>query len=471
MKVLLIQPKTYALGFTDLIMGEPLGLEMIGGALQNNHDVRIFDLRINNSLHHELLSFKPDICGISCSYTIDYHPTMELIKHIKEILPRSFIVVGGLHASMNYQDFLSNRIGAVVIGEGEQTFKDLVDCMRKKGDLSFLPGLAINWEGRQIITHPRAVQENLDSLPFPLRNLKKNRYYHLGFQKPAALVETSRGCVYRCSFCAVWQFYNGTYRVKTPERVVQELMRINEPYIFFVDDNFLANIHRAERIANLIRENCIKKTYSFQARSDTIVRHPDIIKLWKEIGLCTIFIGFEKVEDEGLEDLNKKNTVENNDKALRLLKDLDINVWASFIVNPDYERKDFKKLKDYIITRKIKTPTFSIFTPLPGTELFRQLKEKLISQDYRLFDIAHTVLPTKLPIKEFYEEFCSLYKLPYSRLKLIWEGLKVWFSRKFSLLHLLSVARSVKKLADPKSYLVAHEKIQNNRESFIKKVI
>lgn len=456
MKILLIQPKNEAIGFTNLILCEPLGLEMIGGALKG-HRIKIIDLRLRSNLLPILSTFKPDLCGISCSYTIDYPSTLKVAQIIKSLLPKSFIVVGGHHASLNYQDFaLKKEIDAVVIGEGEQTFKELVDCLEMDGNLREIPGLAINQDGNQFLTSPRFLQKNLDHLPFPLKEGLERNLYHLGFQRPTALMETSRGCPYQCTFCGVWQFYQRSYRHKTPERVVEELNRIREPFVLFIDDNFLIDIKRAEKIAQFIKAQKIHKTYTFQARSDTIVKYPEIVKLWREIGLRNVFIGFEKVEDEELKTLHKNNLIENNDKALKILQTLGIDVWASFIIDPGYEYKDFKRLKDYIINRKIRTPTFSVLTPLPGTALFHQLKEKLISEDLKLFDIAHAVLPTKLPLQEFYKEFCSLYQLPYSKYQLILEGFWAWISRGFSLSHLLEMLRSAKQLSDPRYLLKAH---------------
>jgi radical SAM superfamily enzyme YgiQ (UPF0313 family) len=248
--------------------------------------------------------------------------------------------------------------------------------------------------------------------------------------------------------------------------VVEELAKVREPFILFVDDNFLVNVQRAEKLANLIRSEGIKKTYTFQARSDSIVKHPDIVKLWRDIGLRTVFVGFEKIEDEGLRALHKNNFVENNDRALKILEPLGIDVWAAFIVDPDYDLEDFRRLKDYILNRGIKTPTFSVLTPLPGTELFRELREKLTTKNCNLFDVAHAVLPTRLPLKEFYQEFCSLYQLPYSRYQLIREGIGAWLSRGFPLSHLFNMVRAAKKLSDPQCYLRAHGSHSNLGESY-----
>jgi radical SAM superfamily enzyme YgiQ (UPF0313 family) len=120
--------------------------------------------------------------------------------------------------------------------------------------------------------------------------------------------------------------------------------------------------------------------------------------------------------------------VKNNTASLSILKGLNIDVWTSFIVDPGFREEDFQRLKDYIIKNQIKTPTFTVLTPLPGTELFEGFKERLTTRDYNLYDVAHAVLPTRLPLKRFYTEFCSLYKVPYSRYQLIWEGFMAWLS-------------------------------------------
>ena len=461
-KVLLIKPQSDAIGFTDMVLGEPLGLEMVAGALRD-HDVRILDLRLLNDLPSVLSSFKPDLCGISCSYTIDTYPALSIAQKIKKFIPNVFVFIGGHHASLNPGDFATNAVDAVVIGEGEQTSRELVEGFEKKGDLKRIAGLVLNGGNGQIHTPTRPLVKDLDSLPFPQRNKKAKDGYHLGFQTPFAMLETSRGCIYRCAFCSVWQFYRRRYREKSPERVIEELKGIKKPYIFFVDDNFLVDVPRAKKIANMIKDEGIKKTYTFQARSDTIAKHPETIRLWKDIGLKGVFIGFEKIDDEGLRSIHKNNKAENNEKALKLLKDLNLVIYAAFIIDPDYGREDFQKLKEYITSHKIKNPSFSILTPLPGTELFYKLRDKILTEDYNLYDIAHAVLPTKLPLQDFYEEFCSLYWLPYSKYQLILEGFGAWLRRRFSLPTLFTMMFSARRLANPKSYLIAHNNLNNHQ--------
>jgi radical SAM superfamily enzyme YgiQ (UPF0313 family) len=437
-----------------MIFCEPLGLEMVAGALKD-HQVRLLDMRLENDLHKILQSFQPDLCGISCSYTIDVSSSLRIAKELKGNGKGPFVVVGGHHATMMPKDFFKEEIDAVVVGEGEGAMRDLVEGVEKGRDLKEVPGLFIKNGDGFAFTGARDLVEDLDTLPFPDHGAiqKYRRHYHMGFQKPLALVETARGCPYRCNFCSVWIFYQGHCRMKSPERVVSELMHLEERKILFTDDNFLIDISRVEEIVRLLKKRNIKKRFTFQARSDTIVRHPDLVAELKEVGLGGVFIGFEKIRDDALASIDKKNSVENNEKALEILRSLGIDVWASFIVDPDDEKEDFERLRQYVIDHRIETPTFSVLTPLPGTHLYEEKEEKLTTKDYDLFDIAHAVVSTRLPLKEFYEEYAKLWDTPYSKYQLIWEGFRALLKGRFTLPQLMRMLRSAQKLSDPSFYL------------------
>jgi radical SAM superfamily enzyme YgiQ (UPF0313 family) len=241
--------------------------------------------------------------------------------------------------------------------------------------------------------------------------------------------------------------------MKSPERVISELIKLGERKVLFTDDNFLISVSRAEEIAKLLKRSKMKKQFTFQARSDTIVHHPDLLAQWKEVGLRGVFIGFEKIEDEALASIDKRNSVKNNEVALEILRSLGIDVWASFIVGPNYEKEDFEHLRQYIIDHRIKTPTFSVLTPLPGTHLFKEKEEELTTKDYDLYDIAHAVLPTKLVLEEFYKEYAGLWDTPYSKYELIWEGFKALLKGNFTMPQLMRMLWSARKLSDPSFYL------------------
>jgi radical SAM superfamily enzyme YgiQ (UPF0313 family) len=227
--------------------------------------------------------------------------------------------------------------------------------------------------------------------------------------KPLASIRTSKGCPYRCSFCAQWKLAGGRYLRRKPEKVVEELGAIDEEFVFFADDESLVDAARMQALAERIREAGIKKRYFLYGRSDTIARHPELVELWRSIGLERVFVGFEFFRDEDLAYIRKGSTSSDSEKAARVLADLGIEVYASFIVRPEFKREDFAAFGPYCRKLKLRYATFAVLTPLPGTDLYEEVKGRLITRNYDLVDFIHTLLPTALPLKEFYEELYRLY--------------------------------------------------------------
>ncbi|HSR09972.1 MAG TPA: radical SAM protein, partial [Thermodesulfobacteriota bacterium] len=424
------------------------------------HQIRILDLRLENELDKVLREFKPEFCGINCSFTIDVYQTREIAAAIKAWNPMVPVFVGGHHASLSPEDFYSPSVDGVVVGEGEIAIRDLVRAVEKGEDWKRIPGLVLNRREGPEYTPERPLTENLDEFPLPARHLtpEYRRHYHLGFQKPFSIMETARGCAYRCEFCSVWKFFNGKCRMKSPERVIEEVRTIGEKYIFLADDNFLMSVPRARRIAEMLIEGRIRKHFTFQGRSDAIVKHPDIIPLLRRAGFWKVFIGFEKIDEEALGKLNKHNSVQNNEEALKILRAHGMEVIAAFIIDPSFQKQDFARLRQYILDRKLYSPSLTILTPLPGTDLFARVKEKLVTTNYELFDYVHAVLPTKLKLPDFYQEFTELYKAGYAWSQIGWEGAAAILRATFSISHLVAMKQAAWASVDPTKYLAGHER-------------
>jgi len=233
---------------------------------------------------------------------------------------------------------------------------------------------------------------------------------------------------------------------------------IREKYIFLADDNFLLSVPRAKRIAELLIENRVRKRFSFQARSDAIVEHPEVIPLLRQAGFWKVFIGFEKIDEEAMGPLNKHNSVRNNEEALKILRAHGMEIIAAFIIDPSFQVKDFRRLRQYILDRKLYSPSLTILTPLPGTELFARVKEKLVTTNYELFDYVHAVLPTKLKLPDFYNEFTELYKAGYAWSQIGWEGVAAILRNTFSLSHLIAMKRAAWASVEPLNYLAGHDR-------------
>ena len=128
----------------------------------------------------------------------------------------------------------------------------------------------------------------------------------------------------------------------------------------------------------------IKKTFKLVGRTDVVVKNPDLIEKWKEIGLKMVVFGLEAIKDEGLKKLNKKNTVETNNEAIRILHNNDINVIGQLIISPESTKEDFKELEEYVERMNLRHPIFSVLTPLPETDLYYQKKDQLLTENYEV---------------------------------------------------------------------------------------
>jgi radical SAM superfamily enzyme YgiQ (UPF0313 family) len=186
-------------------------------------------------------------------------------------------------------------------------------------------------------------------------------------------------------------------------------MGIAEPFVFFADDESLIDTARMQRMAELIRAAGIHKRYFLYGRADTIARSPALLASWREIGLERVFVGFEFTREEDLLGIRKGSTLSDNETAARILNDLGIEIYASFIVRPDFTREDFAAFAPYCQKLGLRFASFAVLTPLPGTDLMAEVENQLITRNYDFFDFIHTLLPTTLPLDEFFEQLYVLY--------------------------------------------------------------
>jgi len=470
MRVLLVQPRQRARagfrgGFRSMAVVEPLGLEIVAAALQGDCDVKLVDLMPGVDLDRVVSRFAPDLCGVSCSFTVDVAESLRIAAAVKTLRPQTFVFVGGHHASLNPSDFARPVVDAVVVGEGESSAPELVRALASGEDPLSVAGLVINTPAGQTPTGSRPLIADLDMVPFAARSHTHplRRKYHLGVRGPIASLETSRGCPYRCTFCSVWRFHQGRVRFKSAARVVDEIESIESRNVFVTDDNFLASIPRAEAIADLLLQRGVKKRFIYQARTDSIARHPETVAKLREAGFATVFLGLEKIDPEGMESVHKANTVESNEKSLAILKKVGVNIFGTLIVDPGYEEGDFHRLREYVRRHAIPNAWFTVLTPLPGTALFEQVQELLTTRDWDMYDLAHAVLPTKLSLERFYREYARLYAAVYSPWVLVRRAWEALFDRRGrNVGDLPSPALIWKSLAslrcmtDPREYLLAH---------------
>lgn len=412
MKILLIEPakSPLSIGGEDLYLFESLALEYIAAGVARHHDVRILDMRLDKDLQGTFEDFRPDVVGIT-SYTVHVNIVRTIAGLIKIWNPQVLVVVGGHHATVAPEDFVSLHIDLIVMGEGVFAFREIVDRFREGRDFDRIPGVAFSRGENLIIGAPPAEVE-LDAMPLPERSLtaEYRKHYYADWMKPLASLRTSKGCPHKCSFCAMWKISKGQYLTRSPEGILDELSAIKEKYVFFADDESLLDTERMAELARLIKAAGIRKRYYLYGRSDTIARNPELLAQWKEIGLERVFVGLEFFKAEDLKFVRKSSTLDDNREAVRILHDLEIDEHASLIVKPEFTRDDFRALRQYCLDLELGYAGCAILTPLPGTDLYDDVKDRMLTQNYDYFDFIHTVLPTRLPLREFYEEYYLLLR-------------------------------------------------------------
>ena len=424
MKILLIEPPVSPFDVPTKIfeMPPPYHLEVLAGRLVSNHDVHILDMRIDEDLDTEFFRFKPDLVGCSC-VAANCYLVKQVLKKVKELSPDIITVIGGHHPSLMPEDCNEAFIDVVVIGEGEETLYEVVGACESRRNWEGIPGIAYRTKDGEFRINRYRELMDLDKLPMPARSLtqlhRDKGLYFRGSWRPLDCTITSRGCPNKCTFCGLWKINRGQYRARDPGLIADELEVITAPNIKFSDDNTLDHMKNASALADEIKRRGIKKRYELYGRVDTVVRRPDLVEKWRDVGMELLLLGLEASNDQALKDMRKRTTTEMNRRAIEVCHANGVEVAAYLIVDPAFDRQDFRRLSEYVEENNLTHPVFTILSPFPGTDLYDMVKGTLITEGFELIDFFHTVLPTKLPLDEFYEEFSGLYRRAYPFMKFI----------------------------------------------------
>lgn len=415
MKILLVFPtpfETGRLGLENVVwLSEPVALTSIGAMVSRDHEVRVLDLRLEpeDALAKALSGFRPDLVGTT-SMTTDAYQAKAVLRMAKRICPAALTVIGGHMPTLSPGEFDEDYVDVIVQGEGEVTFKEIVDRWDAGRDRSMAGIAGTRWRdpsGLRRIEPKRGQTVDLDRLPAPDRRLVKQyrgRYFFT-VAKSMASIFTSRGCSYDCNFCAIWEFYERRVRYLSAEKIVDQMEACEEDFVFVLDDNFLVNKKRILAMCDELERRGVKKYWMTQGRTDFVADHPEIMARLAKNGLIGLLSGYESNDDDNLAALRKKSTFDKNKAANRLLNELGICSTGIFMVRPDWTTEQFDSLYDYIRTLDVGIPLVTILTPLPGTQLYRAYKDQLVTTDHRLFDLLHAVLPTRLSRADFYANF------------------------------------------------------------------
>jgi hopanoid C-3 methylase len=403
MRVLLVHPS--ALMYSEIFLRlEPLGLERVAAALlAGGHQVQLVDLQVYRraELERRLARFRPEAVGFSVNYLANVPEVVDLAKQVKAVLPGCLVFAGGHSVSFVAGQVLGHAEGAIDVvlkGEGEAAAAALLAAAPDRAWAEVPGAVTADGPGRP----PRMVHTLDEHLPARHLGGRRRRYF-IGVMDPAASVEFTRGCPWDCSFCSAWTFYGRSYRRLSPEAAAEDMARINEPGVFIVDDVAFIKAEDGDQIAAQLERRGIRKQYYLETRCDVLLRNTEVFRRWRRLGLNYMFLGLEALDEDGLRQFRKRTTPTVNNKALEVARSMDLSVAINIIADPDWDAARFAFVRQWAMSVP-EIVNITVQTPYPGTETWLTEARRLTTLDYRLFDVQHAVLPTRLPLHQFYTE-------------------------------------------------------------------
>jgi radical SAM superfamily enzyme YgiQ (UPF0313 family) len=350
-----------------------------------------------------------DILCMSCmTATIERGKEIARIyKKIRETLKKeSWTIIGGIHASMIPEDVVDD-FDQVFVGEAEEKILDI-----------------LSGKTRTRIVYGDRIKD-LDATPIPNFRLLKNWESMRSWP-----VMTSRGCPYDCTFCSVTAMFGQSYRVKSVDRVIEELKSYDHKWFFFVDDHFIIKKKRAHELLEAFQREKLNLRWSCQVRTE-LGKDPALVKKMRAVGCRTVYVGFESINQKSLDEMNKRQTLTDIENSIRVFRKSDINIHGMFMFGSDSDDKDiFKNTSDFCRKSGITTVQYMIMTPLPGTVLYKKLERegRLLHKKWEYFDAMHVVFqPRNFSTVELQKGMIDCYSDFYSYTNAFNDALNLFF--------------------------------------------
>jgi radical SAM superfamily enzyme YgiQ (UPF0313 family) len=406
LKILLIRPPRIKQSITvsDFMFSEPLGLEMIYGILEVDHIVEIFDMMVEKiSLEEKLIDYKPNVVGIT-SLCIDVNKVNEMGMKIKEFDKTIVTVVGGTQSYLNPKAYYNRFIDHIF----QYTSSENLKMFYNEIDLNYLSKPIDGILSRQF-DYKSTGKPGRNEYLLPNRNSTekyRSQYSYFGY-RPAAIMEFGIGCEKTCDFCLRWRIEGSKESLIDLDIIKEDLVQIKEPTIMFIDNDFFANEEKILMFLELIKQLDINKNFIVYGSVNGIIKYEKLIKEFVGLGLKAILVGYESFKESELIKYRKKSTIDDNYIAAKILRDMKVDVWASFMAHPDWNKQDFKDFRKYINSLKPQIASINPLTPFPNLPLYKEYEDRLLytDEDYEKWSFGQVIIkPSAMSLRKYYWE-------------------------------------------------------------------
>jgi anaerobic magnesium-protoporphyrin IX monomethyl ester cyclase len=398
----------------------PLGMLYISTYLKENGiDISILDEATQGySLKGTIDWVKkedPEILGFSTCSSSGRRAAL-IAERVKRENPNIITVLGNFYATFNAERILRKYpfVDVIVRGEGEYTSLELTKCLEKNGELKKVLGIDFRDKNRIISTPDRPLIKDIDSLPFPDRELLDVEYHNITAgivvaPKKFSGFVSSRGCVFQCRFCGCRRLARDLWRSRSVENILKELHLLSSQgykQFLFVDDNFTLNPKRVIKICRRLRKEKVDVEFFAEGRVDHCPQ--DMLQEMAKSNCKMIYFGIENANQKVLDYYDKRTNPQQAIDAVRKARRAGIDVIVtSFILGAPHEtRRDIQNTLEYAQRLQVDIPQFNILATFPGTDIWEELKLQGVLDEERYWEtgvLVPQVSPDAVPCEEIEE--------------------------------------------------------------------
>jgi len=464
MRILFIHPNYHSGGAEIAGAWPPAWVAYLSGALKKAGyvdikfiDAMTFDIG-EDDLRAAIADYAPDVVGVT-AITPSIYKAQRVLQLAKQAAPGAVAVLGGVHATFMYRQVLAEApwIDAIVRGEGEEIIVELVRTIDEGGwpaRRGAVNGIAYAQDGKAVATAAAPTVKDIDSIvaDWSLLNWDKYNYIPLGVK--VAIPNMARGCPFTCSFCSQWKFWRD-YRIRNPKKVVDEIETLKRDhgvgFFILADEEPTINKKKFVAFCQELIDRKLDILWGINTRVTDILRDEALLPFYRKAGLIHVSLGTEAAAQLKLDLFNKETTVAQNKKAIELLRSAGIVVEAQFIVGLENETAETLE-ETYRMARDWKPDlaNWSMYTPWPFSDLFKELGDKVEIFDYEKYNFVTPIIrPQAMDRGELLDRVMNNYRRFYMKKALFsypWAGsgqrrryllgclkafLKAGFERKF----------------------------------------